>query len=87
MGKTLLQGNATFAKAVAACAAALEPYGVDLQAEFANEKGWKGPMLASVGLLAVQVGLVDVLKEDYGITPDGIFGHSAGRFLGCVILC
>jgi fatty acid synthase len=27
----------------------------------------------------VQVGLVDVLREEYGITPGGVLGHSAGE--------
>ena len=38
------------------------------------------------GLLALQIGLVDVLREEYGITPGGILGHSAGRSQYCLIV-
>ena len=79
MGLTLLNNNATFHKSVVASAAILNPLGIDLMAEFQAEKGWKTPLLGAVGLLAVQIGLVDVLKEDYGIVPDGMMGHSAGE--------
>ncbi len=27
----------------------------------------------------MQIGLVDVLREEYGITPGGVLGHSAGE--------
>lgn len=78
MGVTLLNSNPTFQRAVAACAAVIKPFGIDLLAEFHAEKGWKTPVLASVGLIAVQIGLVDILREEYGIVPDGMLGHSAG---------
>ena len=29
--------------------------------------------------LALQIGLVDMLKEEYGIEPAGMLGHSAGE--------
>ena len=38
----------------------------------------QGACLGALGLLSVQIALVDVLKEEYGIAPDGILGHSAG---------
>ena len=79
MGLTLLNNNATFLKAVATCANVLKPFGIDLMAEFQAEKGWKTPVLNSVGLIAVQIGLVDVLQKEYGIKPDGMLGHSAGK--------
>ena len=79
MGLTLLEGNPTFRRSVQSSAAVLVPKGIDLMAEFRAEKGWKTPLLGAVGLLAVQIGLVDVLKEDYGIVPDGMMGHSAGE--------
>ena len=78
MGVTLLNSNTTFQRAIAACAAVVKPFGIDLLAEFRAEKGWKTPVLASVGLIAVQIGLVDILREEYGIVPDGMLGHSAG---------
>ena len=79
MGLSLLEGNPTFHRSVQSSAAVLVPKGIDLMAEFRAEKGWKTPLLGAVGLLAVQIGLVDVLKEDYGIVPDGMMGHSAGE--------
>jgi fatty acid synthase len=79
MAVTLLESSSTFRKSVTACAAALRPYNVDLMAEFSAEKGWSKPGLAMVGLVAVQIGLVDVLREEYGITPAGMLGHSAGE--------
>ncbi len=78
MGVTLLNSNPIFQRAVTACAAVIKPFGIDLLAEFHAEKGWKTPVLASVGLIAVQIGLVDILREEYGIVPDGMLGHSAG---------
>lgn len=47
-------------------------------AEFKAEQGWQAPKLAMVGLVAVQIGLVDMLREEHGITPAGMLGHSAG---------
>ena len=79
MGATLLDGNTTFLKSVSACAAVLKPLGIDLLAEFQAERGWKTPVLASVGLIAVQIGLVDILREEYGVVADGMMGHSAGN--------
>ena len=78
MAVTLLNSNPTFQRAAAECAAVVKPFGIDLLAEFQAEKGWKTPVLASVGLIAVQIGLVDILREEYGIVPDGMLGHSAG---------
>lgn len=79
MAATLLDSNPVFQKSVAACAEVVKPYGIDLIAEFQAVKGWKTPVLASVGLIAVQIGLVDILREEYGITPSGMLGHSAGK--------
>ena len=39
-----------------------------------SDVGW----CARVVLLFAQVGLVDMLREEYGITPAGVLGHSAG---------
>jgi fatty acid synthase len=78
MGATLLTSNTTFRDSINACAAVLKPLGIDLLAEFQADKGWKTPLLASVGLIAVQIGLVDILRDDYGVVADGMLGHSAG---------
>ena len=56
MAAPLLATSPVFRAAVAACAEALRPHGVDLLAEFGKEEGWKHPALAMVGLVAVQVG-------------------------------
>ena len=79
MGLTLIQGNDTFRSSVEACAQVVEPYGIELMAEFEAERGWKTPLLGAVGLLAIQIGLVDVLREEYGVNPQGMLGHSAGE--------
>ena len=78
MGLTLLQNNKVFAKAIHECAAVLKPHNMDLIATFSSDKGYHTPTLMSVGLIAVQIALVDVLREEYGITPAGMLGHSAG---------
>lgn len=79
MGVTLLQSNRVFREAVEECATSVKPHGIDLMAEFTKARGWASPLLGAVGLLAVQIGLVDVLAEDYGIKPAGMLGHSAGE--------
>ncbi len=87
MGATLLTSNTTFLKSVQACAAVVKPLGIDLLAEFQNPRGWKTPLLNSVGLIAVQIGLVDVLRDEYGLVPDGMLGHSAGTPTPSLSLC
>ena len=79
MGATLLEGSPTFRASVRACAAVVRPLGIDLEGEFRAEAGWESPLMASLGLIAVQIGLVDVLREQYGIRPAGMLGHSAGE--------
>lgn len=79
MAASLLEENAIFRDSIKACAAVVKGYDIDLLAEFEAERGWKTPLLAAVGLLAVQVGLVDVLRKQYGITAKGMLGHSAGE--------
>lgn len=48
-------------------------------AEFTSHQGFREPSRSALGLCAVQIALVDVLREDYGITPAGMLGHSAGN--------
>ena len=79
MGLTLLHSSAAFRESLTACAAVVEPFGIKLLDEFASEKGWKTPLLGTVGLLAIQIALVDLLREEYNLTPAGMLGHSAGR--------
>ena len=62
-----------------ACAAATAPYGLDLLAELDKEDGYAHPSMAMVGLVAVQIGLVDMLRDEFGIEPAGMLGHSAGK--------
>lgn len=81
MGLDLIKTNTTFYKALKKCHDTLKPHNIDLLAEFEAVKGFKTPLLNSVGLIAVQIGLTDVLREEYGIVPDGMLGHSAGIFV------
>ena len=78
MGLTLLHSHATFRASIEASAAILSELGLDLVAEFEDEDGFKDPSLSAVGLCAIQIALVDILREDHGIHPDGMLGHSAG---------
>ena len=79
MGAELLDSSPVFRAAIDDCAAVLEPLGVHLHEEFRAADGWKRPKHAMVGLTALQVGLVDVLREEHGITPAGCLGHSSGE--------
>lgn len=40
---------------------------------------WWLPHCSLTPALQLQVGLVDMLKEEYGIEPAGMLGHSAGE--------
>ncbi|EIE22203.1 ketoacyl-synt-domain-containing protein [Coccomyxa subellipsoidea C-169] len=79
MAADLIQQNATFRRSIEACAAVIAPLGLDLLEALDREDGFVNNCLASVGLASVQVGLVDVLREEYGIIPGGVVGHSAGE--------
>ena len=78
MGQELLDSSAVFRAAISACARVLAPLGVHLHEEFRAADGWKQPKHAMVGLTALQVGLVDMLREEYGVTHAGCLGHSSG---------
>ncbi|XP_063623054.1 fatty acid synthase-like [Cydia splendana] len=73
----------TFAASIARSAAALEPYGVDLQHVIAEapNAAFDNVINTFVAIAAVQVALVDVLRE-LDVHPEGIIGHSVGE-LGC----
>ena len=84
MALELADSSAIFRDTLSACAAIVAELGVDLLASFVDTDNWSDACKAAVGLAAVQIGLVDVLREEYHITPAGVFGHSAGacNFLG-----
>lgn len=69
-----------FAASVRRSAAALEPHGVDLVhiVTEAPDETFNDVIASFVSIAAVQVALVDVLRE-LGVTPDGIVGHSVGE--------
>ncbi|EIE19942.1 hypothetical protein COCSUDRAFT_58179 [Coccomyxa subellipsoidea C-169] len=80
MGLELLSESPAYSRGVKACAEALQPFGINLIAAFSDEAGFsEDPILAAVGLIALQVGLTDMLAEEYGIVPAGFLGHSAGE--------
>lgn len=54
MAVELVDTSPAFRASIAACAAALQRYDVDLMAEFAKPDGWSTPALAMSGLSAVQ---------------------------------
>eukprot|EP00884_Botryococcus_braunii_P022876 jgi/Botrbrau1/9272/Bobra.180_1s0029.1 len=82
MAESLLRESHTFRNTVESCGLFLKTnYGFDLLPQFTDKNGWREPVAASAGLAAVQIGLVDFLKEDYGILPNGVLGHSAGDYL------
>ncbi|XP_063539374.1 fatty acid synthase-like [Cydia strobilella] len=70
----------TFATSIARSAKALEPYGVDLTYVIAeaSEDELRNLIYCFVSIAAVQVAMVDVLRE-LGVQPDGIIGHSVGE--------
>nr|QNU13194.1 fatty acid synthase 3 [Locusta migratoria] len=82
MGTQLMQ-LPVFAESIRKCHATLEPLGVDLINIITTEdKSVFDNILNSfVGIAAIQIGLVDVLRK-LEIHPDGLIGHSVGE-LGC----
>ena len=56
MAAELLEASPVFRASIAACAAALQRYSIDLLAEFGRADGWSTPALAMAGLSAVQAG-------------------------------
>lgn len=86
MGLSLIQGHATFRESIKASAEVAQGLGIDLLAEFASSIGFQDPICSALGLCAVQIALVDVLRLDYGILPSGMLGHSAGELNLCSVL-
>ncbi|XP_039304084.1 fatty acid synthase [Solenopsis invicta] len=82
MGRNLLKFH-VFANTIRQCDIILKPYGVNVTDILSktDEKINKNALYAFVGIVAIQIGLVDVLTS-LGITPSYIIGHSAGE-LSC----
>uniref|UniRef100_T1H832 Ketosynthase family 3 (KS3) domain-containing protein n=1 Tax=Rhodnius prolixus TaxID=13249 RepID=T1H832_RHOPR len=73
----------TFARTINLCHEILLPKGINLL-KIINSKDshiYDNVLHSFIGIAAIQMGLVDVLRE-IGIEPDGIIGHSVGE-LGC----
>ncbi|XP_036143548.1 fatty acid synthase [Monomorium pharaonis] len=82
MGQDLLKFD-VFANTIRKCDMVLKPYGIsvtDILSE-TDRKVCENALYAFVGIVAVQIGLVDLLTS-LGITPDYMISHSAGE-LGC----
>ncbi|XP_018360096.1 PREDICTED: LOW QUALITY PROTEIN: fatty acid synthase-like [Trachymyrmex cornetzi] len=82
MGRNLLKFH-VFAKAIRRCDDILKPYGInviDIMTKM-EESICENRLNAFLGIVAIQIGLVDLLTS-LGITPDYIISHSAGE-LGC----
>uniref|UniRef100_A0A2S2P8N0 Fatty acid synthase n=1 Tax=Schizaphis graminum TaxID=13262 RepID=A0A2S2P8N0_SCHGA len=82
MGKQLLK-IPIFAESVRKLETILKPKGVDLIDILTNEDPtlFDNILNSFVGIAAIQIGLLDVLKS-IDVVPDGIIGHSVGE-LGC----
>ncbi|XP_025994131.1 fatty acid synthase isoform X2 [Solenopsis invicta] len=82
MGRNLLKFH-IFANAIKKCDEILKSYGISVTDILSNkdEKMCQNALYAFVGIVAVQIGLVDVLTS-LGIIPNYMIGYSAGE-LGC----
>ncbi|XP_018393255.1 PREDICTED: fatty acid synthase-like [Cyphomyrmex costatus] len=82
MGRNLLKFH-VFAKTISKCDNILKPYGINIKDILTNteEKVYENALNAFLGIIAIQVGLVDLLTS-LGIIPDYMISHSGGE-LGC----
>ncbi|XP_011684681.1 PREDICTED: fatty acid synthase-like [Wasmannia auropunctata] len=82
MGRNLLKFQ-IFTNAIRMCDVVLKPYGISVTNILTNteEKVCENALYAFLGIIAIQIGLVDLLTS-LGITPDYMISHSAGE-LGC----
>uniref|UniRef100_A0A2H8TDM0 Fatty acid synthase n=1 Tax=Melanaphis sacchari TaxID=742174 RepID=A0A2H8TDM0_9HEMI len=82
MGKDLMK-LPLFADSINKCDSVLKPLGVDIKYILTTQdsKIFDNILNSFVGIAAIQIGLVEVLKA-LDIIPDGIIGHSVGE-LGC----
>ncbi|MBT2386034.1 type I polyketide synthase [Streptomyces sp. ISL-11] len=82
MARDLLTGSPAFRKGVEAADAALAPHvgwsAVDLLTDPAEEDRLSATEIAQPLLFAVQVGLVEALRQQ-GIVPQAVVGHSVGE--------
>ncbi|VVC29220.1 Hypothetical protein CINCED_3A006213 [Cinara cedri] len=72
-----------FMDAINKCDAVLKPRGIDIKHILSSQNPvlFDNILNSFVGIAAVQIGLVDILRA-LDIVPDGILGHSVGE-LGC----
>ncbi|XP_011858537.1 PREDICTED: fatty acid synthase-like, partial [Vollenhovia emeryi] len=82
MGQNLLKLH-VFANAIRMCDVALKPYGISVTniLTTTDEKVYKDALNTFVGIVAIQIGIVELLTS-LGIIPDYMISHSAGE-LGC----
>nr|XP_002738672.1 PREDICTED: fatty acid synthase-like [Saccoglossus kowalevskii] len=82
MGKDLMKLN-TYRESIMNCTEALKDMDINVYDMIMNsdENTYKDVVKSFVGLAAIQIALVDVLKS-MGVEPNGIIGHSVGE-LGC----
>ncbi|XP_071578883.1 fatty acid synthase-like isoform X2 [Temnothorax nylanderi] len=82
MGRNLLKFH-VFANAIKMCDVTLKPYSISVADILTktDEKVCEDALYAFVGIVAIQIGLVDLLTS-LGIIPDYMISHSAGE-LGC----
>ncbi|KYQ54157.1 Fatty acid synthase, partial [Trachymyrmex zeteki] len=71
-----------FEEAIRKCDNVLKPYGISVIDILTKkeEKICKNALNAFLGIIAIQIGLVDLLTS-LGITPDHMIGHSAGELV------
>ncbi|KAI4502501.1 hypothetical protein M0802_002413 [Mischocyttarus mexicanus] len=82
VGQALMEFT-VFAKAIEKCDAVLKPRKLNIYDILtkSNNKVYDNVLHSSVGIAAIQIGLVDLLTT-VGVIPDYIIGHSIGE-LGC----
>ncbi|XP_036138949.1 fatty acid synthase-like [Monomorium pharaonis] len=82
MGQDLLKFH-VFANTIKKCDIVLKPYGINVTDILLETDGkvCENALYAFIGIVAVQIGLVDLLTS-LGINPDYMISHSAGE-LGC----
>ncbi|KYN20666.1 Fatty acid synthase [Trachymyrmex cornetzi] len=80
MGRNLLKFR-VFAKTIRKCYDILKPYDINVKDILTNTEVCENALNAFIGIIAIQVGLVDLLTS-LGINPDYMISHSGGE-LGC----
>ncbi|XP_011707051.1 PREDICTED: fatty acid synthase-like, partial [Wasmannia auropunctata] len=82
MGQNLLKFQ-VFANTIRMCDAVLKPYNISITNILTNaeQNVYEDALCAFLGIVAIQIGLVDLLRS-LGITPNYMISHSASE-LGC----